>query len=102
MSTLQHVIEAAGHETRSYSGRGMYGMSCLGVSVDSLAEFLSDVFRAVAEENDPRGTAIKLSKEITGMSTDAMGRGMILYWRGIPFEGDGVKDEADEDSEETV
>lgn len=31
--TLQELIESMGFKTRSYSGRGMYGLSCLAVEL---------------------------------------------------------------------
>ena len=31
---LKDIIEMAGYETRSYSGRGMYGKECLAFTVD--------------------------------------------------------------------
>jgi len=48
----------------NYSGRGMYGATCLGVTHESA--------EAVIEEAASRG--------IRGAHVDRMGRGVIVYW----------------------
>lgn len=60
---LINAIRAAGHEPTSYSGRGMYGRYCIGVSLDHI--------------NDADGLPLK------GSNTDSLGRGIILYWPAI-------------------
>lgn len=62
---LIDIIREAGHEPQSYSGRGMYGAYCVGVSLDSISE--SD--------------GIPLS----GSRTDSMGKGIIVYWPNVPW-----------------
>ena len=54
-------IEAAGFKPRSYSGRGMYGKECVGVSVNARSEGDADEL--------PRGNSV-----------DSLGMGQIWYW----------------------
>lgn len=58
-------IRAQGFRPRSYSGRGMYGAECVGVSLDSPGDLDS--------EGLPRATQ------------DSLGRGVILYWPGAKW-----------------
>ena len=78
------------YEPRPYSGRGMYGKSCVGVVVESLG----DAFLLGAR------LALELGEEPPIPSSDSMGRGLIVYWRTIEMEEVGVVD--DEDSEEAA
>lgn len=75
---------------RSYSGRGMMGKECLGVTVDSYGDLLIDLAAAIAQENgdgylndDDRNS---LLAELKAHDTDNMGRGRtIVYFPGVPF-----------------
>ena len=58
-----------------YSGRGMYGETCLGISGDT-----DDLTEVIANTQVMAGTMIP---EIANFSTDSMGMGAIYYWRGI-------------------
>jgi len=75
---LQEIFEQLGYETRSYSGRGMYGKSCLGVEI-SRDESLFNVGVAVGEylaeedSDSPKGYV------------DSLGRGQILYFPSIEY-----------------
>lgn len=64
-------IEAAGFKPRSYSGRGMCGAECVGVSVQATSTGDADAL--------PRGNR-----------TDSLGMGQIWYWPQCawPQEGD--------------
>lgn len=59
-SKLIEAIKAADLRPRSYSGRGMYGERCVGVSLDYLGQ----------------ADGLPLS----GSRTDSLGLGIILYW----------------------
>lgn len=61
-------LKAAGYEPRSYSGRGMYGRYCVGVTVSR--SYVDDV-----------------KKLIRGASTDSMGMDVIVYWPFLPWPG---------------
>jgi len=58
-------LEGKGYFPRSYSGRGMYGASCVGVTL-------------------PRGDR-SVSKMFGGCSYDSMGMDTIWYWRSLPW-----------------
>jgi len=74
-----------------YSGRGMYGKSCVGYDLDSKGDLLS------------LGAALQtegvLDDFINRASFDSMGMGIIVYFPGIKCE-DGPADEDEEDEEE--
>ena len=59
---------------RGYSGRGMDGKRCLGVTVARV-----DLREALA--------AAKRLKSLGAMASDAMGIGTIIYWPGVSAEG---------------
>lgn len=63
-------------DVRSYSGRGMYGRSCLGV-VCSLQLLLDIVF-----EFGKTGEEFNLGS----VKSDSMGCDTIYYWPDIPFD----------------
>lgn len=67
--TLQERLEAAGIETRSYSGRGMYGKECLG----AVAHSAEDVYAECGRAN------------IKSARTDSMGLSVVVYWPSIPW-----------------
>jgi hypothetical protein len=57
-------LRNAGYRPRSYSGRGMFGAECVGVSL-------------------ARGE--RLTVAASGASLDALGMGTIAYWRSHPW-----------------
>jgi hypothetical protein len=69
--TLRDRLEKAGIETRSYSGRGMYGKTCLGAVADS-REAIYSVIRPA---------------DIRSASVDSMGRGVLVYWPSVAWDG---------------
>lgn len=73
------AAEFDGHPRDSYSGRFMYGTSCVGVDFDSLNDFVD--FRMAVEHGLP-------DFDWSDMSSDSMGLGMVYYWRGIQVETD--------------
>lgn len=79
-----NLIEAAGYEPRSYSGRGMYGKQCLGVDLPKIAHL------------------VKLGG-VPLPTTDSMGLGIIAYWPNVPPPEDenpmGLSDEELEDAD---
>lgn len=75
--TLISAIRAAGYAARQYSGRGMYGQSCVGFCVDG---GVASAFEAGA------AVAARLGEGVPTASSDAMGRGSIIYFRGVPWE----------------
>ena len=77
------AIENAGYEARSYSGRGMYGKTCLGVTLgpgQSVLEFAFDVLQETRPEEVSEVIDI-----LRRPRQDSMGLGMILYWPDVPW-----------------
>lgn len=76
--SLREIKEAESIEgfniDSSYSGRGMYGKTCLGLSFD----YLGDAFQLILMMESP-----ELAKEVTEFfsdcSRDSMGQGVIFY-----------------------
>jgi hypothetical protein len=89
-SKMQEVLEDAEVGTlRSYSGRGMYGKSCLGLDTDlSLGEIFSRVLDVLRGEEETE----EVQRAFENMEQDSLGRGKIIYFPGTPF--------ADEEDEE--
>lgn len=81
---LVKIIADAGYTARSYSGRGMYGNECLGVSCDSPEEFRMDVLDSVEGTDD----YAEVSRVMRGMRTDSLGRRYIAYFPGVEWEED--------------
>lgn len=102
---LQLMFEALGYETRSYSGRGMFGKSCLGVDLDegvTLCEVFGRIISLITEpyqfgdEFTPDDIEL-CGKLIIGGRTDNMGLGTILYFPEVSYFDE---DEDEEDLEE--
>jgi hypothetical protein len=98
------ALEEAGFEARSYSGRCMYGKSCVGVELDrgtssfQLGVKLCHAALEVLSEDDARSIIEELSDVRT--CEDSMGLGSITYWPSVEWVGDESEDEEDEDTDE--
>lgn len=85
-SDIKQAFEAAGYEPRSYSGRGMYGKECLGVSGDSALEIVLETIETVASQAGDTETIAEFVADLLDVRTDSMGRGEIVYWPSIKWE----------------
>lgn len=83
MNTLQECLEKLadyfGFDVRSYSGRGMYGKTCLaivgeGISLISLGYALGEMDCDIDKY------------DLDNMRSDSMGLGMVYYWPNIEYE----------------
>lgn len=83
---------------RSYSGRGMFGASCLGVEGDSLVEIFAALFQAAADQGPDLQ---EIADALADGRTDSMGRGVILYFPQIGFV-DEEEEELEEDCPESA
>lgn len=88
---LQSMIEEAGYECQSYSGRAMYGKRCLAVVLDAgkLGRLVSDLMDACLM-SDPEGgdeydAMTKAARDIRDMRWDNMGFDMVYYWPDVPY-----------------
>lgn len=102
--TIVDAFQEAGFETRSYSGRCMYGAQCLGVDCDNPVRAVLKAVSALAENNE--GSELcDLIALLEDARTDSMGRGSILYFPSIEWiekedavlagNPDGDEDDAD-------
>lgn len=81
-----------------YSGRGMYGATCLAYEPDeesgsSIAQAQFEIAAMLADidsEDDPDSVIEAIRDKLAEIGTpsqDSMGLGAIYYWRGIQVEG---------------
>ena len=100
-STLQSIIEFSGFDTRSYSGRGMYGKECLGVSLGmSTGQFFAQVFDDVIRNNPSEEEKEAFSEALKHFKTDSMGRGQIVYWENVEYASGDEEEDEDPSGEE--
>lgn len=91
---IQELCKKAGFGVRSYSGRGMYGKECLGVSLDgydTMQTFIADLLDAVANENSnsiKKVDIIEVADAIRDIESDSLGTGKIVYFKSIEFEAE--------------
>jgi len=86
---LQEIVEDAGFETQSYSGRGMYGKKCLSFNLES-GENEFDAFLSIAEaiqsyvESHDDGLELEdITPHFMGARSDSMGLGTVIYFPDI-------------------
>ncbi len=120
------ALEGAG-ECQSYSGRGMYGKTCISVQgsnrecgeiVAGAIQFMQqELVSLVHEERDAQAEGKDITAEtakvfeytedmdaivlelLAHMKMDNMGRDMVMYWEQIPMADDAGDDDEDEDGE---
>jgi hypothetical protein len=79
--------EVDGSVRTDYSGRGMYGDSCVGIVASDLLELGAAIARIVEDD--------ELREELVSNSrTDSMGYDTIVYWTRVTC------DDADEDEDD--
>lgn len=91
---IQELLEVSELTVRSYSGRGMFGKTCLGVETNSFEEVSAALFFQLAEvTNLPFASEVWFTEEtmkeisagLLGAKTDSLGKRMIVYFPNIPF-----------------
>lgn len=72
----------------NYSGRGMFGKTCLGIDTDHSAFVVAvNVVNAIHDMQDiDENERELLLKEVKGTRQDNMGMGYIYYWYGISYD----------------
>lgn len=72
----------------AYSGRGMYGDTCLAYTGEDLPSFLYDLAEVLEERDSyPDEADVRDRMERIGEgSSDSMGRGVVHYWQSIQVE----------------
>jgi len=103
MHLIQELLKEAGYDSRSYSGRGMYGKTCLGVSsCHSESQILKELISILVgdkslDKEQLSARLIQLTESFGGPATDSMGLDTIYYWPGIGYDG---TDDEDDDLED--
>lgn len=101
MSTFQLIkqtVEDMGYEPRSYSGRGMYGERCLGVTIDrdsnhNILEFVAALVHELsAMDDEDAEEALDFIK--SAINSDSMGLGSVVYFPRVRWQDE------DEDEDE--
>lgn len=75
---------------RSYSGRAMYGATCLGLVCEQEGQ-LTEFIMALVEIAAERDVHIDTRALTRGLRTDSMGLSMIGYWPGVDLTGSPVE-----------
>jgi hypothetical protein len=87
---------------RSYSGRGMYGKQCVGVTLDGdgssfqLGAAVSAAFFDL-DEDEALDNIADLAR--LRVCEDSMGRGVIVYWPSVEWPADVEEEDEDHDCE---
>ena len=98
LKLLKALIEAAGYEPYSYSGRGMFGRKCVGLTCPDVNTAIADLFEAVfdadvedvaneEEEYEARMSAHNaLCEVIRKSASDSMGYDKVLYFKSVEWQ----------------
>jgi hypothetical protein len=97
-NTLIEIIEEAGYTPYSYSGRGMYGDSCVGFTTDdnqlktaiNLVNAAKWLTLDLLTYNVPSNLADVFDlflDTLGGAKTDSMGRSTVVYFPRVKWEG---------------
>jgi hypothetical protein len=91
--TIKHICKEIGDEPRfssNYSGRGMYGKSCIAISgshsdcmyviSDAIKQLASQLGRSDDYDHHDFNSDVDI---LLSFSTDSMGLGQVYYWRGL-------------------
>jgi hypothetical protein len=91
-------IENGDFKVRSYSGRGMYGKSCLAIVGDCInpVEIGYLIYEWCESNAEVLHGEVPSLNHISNMHSDSMGLGTVYYWPRIPFYGN-VSEELDDE-----
>jgi len=81
--TFQEFVEDLGYETRSYSGRGMYGKECFAITVDSPYRAIQEIAYELGLNNG--GDDDEAIPAPRNVAVDNMGTQYVVYWPGVSF-----------------
>lgn len=92
LETLERVADASDVQLRSdYSGRGMFGRSCLAVigSTSGLVRFafalVEEVATGLPDEGERLGVLVDAVRE-SRTTSDSLGHDTVYYWPGVELE----------------
>lgn len=100
--TLQSLLEEMELRPYAYSGRGMYGATCLAVNVDgSVYELLADILTTMGENHRTEPDFVDILEDfataLRGCKTDSMGLGKVIYFPDVKYVDSGTDEEDSED-----
>lgn len=96
---IAQILEDEGsYSIRSYSGRGMYGKSCIGFDVGNTSDMLK-IILILAANTDEEGIEDWLFDLAENARTDSMGMGQIIYFPKYPPATNIEDDDEEEDDE---
>lgn len=83
----QMDLDVAEEVRTDYSGRGMYGRTCLGYTGGAAMEFIANVaLLLLSPDDDDPWDLVQQLAEIGEGRQDSMGIGRIVYWPSIAVE----------------
>ena len=91
------LLEAIGESPRSYSGRGMHGKACVAVVPERRTECAIGL-DLMLEASVGNFDLDEVANTFRGARTDAMGRGVVVYWPSLAWP-EGRADSKDETEE---
>lgn len=90
--SLREMLEDVGADVRSYSGRGMFGKQCIGITgdisemKDTLKCVLDRLFDLVADDDSVDIDDIKeTAHKLLDRQQDSMGLDYVWYWPDEPW-----------------
>jgi hypothetical protein len=83
--SLRTILERNDWSVCEYSGRGMFGQTCLGVTVDDPVCFLWQLHFDIQDTLD-EDEELKLEAGFKSVKWDQMGHDFIVYWPYISYE----------------
>ena len=101
LKLLKSLIEAAGYEAYSYSGRGMFGRKCVGLTCPDVNTAIADLFEACMaqdmEDDEHADEHVKsvsqvmeehgaLCEVIRKSASDSMGLDKVLYFKFVEWQ----------------
>lgn len=82
-----------------YSGRGMYGKNCVGITVPNITDLIALGCSLQVMHDNGEIDGATFGEMTNHASTDNMGRDMIVYWPNVNCS-DAPADEDEEEEEE--
>ena len=90
MKLLKTLIEAAGYEAYSYSGRGMFGRKCVGLTCSDVNTAIADLFEAVfdgvGDYDECMEVHSALCDALRSSAQDSMGYDRVLYFKSVEWQ----------------
>lgn len=87
LADVAKEMENNGHGVRSYSGRAMYGASCIGIEGESVLKVIVDIMILAAHDTEtPEQLELFGEWVKENARWDNMGLDMIVYFPSVPAE----------------